>query len=73
MKTYDLGLAAALITKGYQILKVDKENPKKVEFTFQDRKSIEETATNYFNGKLEVEPQSYFNNIKTIKNRIYSN
>lgn len=76
MKTYDLGLAAALVVKGFELEKLDKTNIKKVQFIFRadGRKgNIEEVVNEYFTDRLLLPAQQVFNAIKSLKNRIYDN
>lgn len=73
--TSDLALAATLITCGYQLLGLDKTNPKRNGFIFcrlEIDEDFEKTIEDYFDDKLEVSPRIYFNNIKLLKDRIYS-
>jgi len=70
--TFDLGLATVLITLGYELLELDKSNPKKVRFVFKREKNIEQAMTDYFNDKIKLPAQTLFNNQKNLKNRIYS-
>ena len=70
--THDMGVAAALIALGYEIISLDKTNPKKVLFVFQRLKNIEETASLYWSNKLKIKAQSFFDAIRALKNRLYS-
>lgn len=70
--TFDLGLAAVLVTMGYELLKLDKANPKKVRFVFKQEKSIEQAMLDYYEDKIKLPAQTLFNNQKMLKNRIYS-
>jgi len=70
--TYDLGLATVLITLGYELLELDRTNPKKVRFVFKEGKDIEKVMIDYFNDKIELPALTLFNNQKNLKNRIYS-
>ena len=70
--TYDLGLATVLITLGYELLELDRTNPKKVRFVFKEGKDIEKVMIDYFNDKIKLPALTLFNNQKNLKNRIYS-
>lgn len=70
--TFDLGLASVLITLGFELLELDKSNPKKVRFMFKREKNIEQVMTDYFDDKIKLPAQTLFNNQKNLKNRIYS-
>ena len=71
--TFDLGLATVLITLGYELIELEKANPKKVRFIFKHEKNIERVINDYFNDKIKLPALSLFNNQKNLKNRIYSN
>ena len=70
--TFDLGLANTLATLKYELIKLDKTDPKKVRFIFQETKDIEQTMLKYWNDEITVPALTFFNNLKTLKNRIYS-
>jgi len=70
--TFDLGLAAVLVTLGYELLKLDKTNPKKVRFVFRQEKGIEQAMVDYYKDEIKLPAQTLFNNQKMLKNRIYS-
>lgn len=70
--TFDLNLSSVLVTLGYELLELDKSNPKKVMFVFKREKNIEQVMTDYFNDKIKLPAQTLFNNQKNLKNRIYS-
>jgi len=71
--TYDLGLATVLTTLDFELLTLDKTDPKKVRFVFKQNKDIEEATLDYWNNKIELPAQTLLNNQKMLKNRIYSN
>ena len=70
--TFDLGLATVLVTLEYELLGLDKSNPKKVCFMFRREKNIEQTMNDYWGDKIKLPAQTLFNNQKMLKNRIYS-
>jgi len=70
--TFDLGLATALVTMGYELLELDRSNPKKVRFEFKRERNIEQVMADYFDDKIKLPVQTLFNNQKNLKNRIYS-
>jgi hypothetical protein len=73
-KTTDLGIAAYLSLKGFNY-SIDRTNPKKALFSFvgKDGVEINEFIKDYVDGKTLVEPIDYFNALKNVKNRLYSN
>ena len=70
--TYDLGVSTALLCAGFQLLSVDKENPKKALFIFQKTDGIEDVADDYFSDRLEQKSRSFFDALKALKNKLYS-
>jgi len=71
--TFDLGCSSALISVGFELVSLDKENPRKVRFIFRRKVGIDEAVNDYFSEKLKVSARAMFDNIKMLKNRIYSN
>lgn len=72
-QTFDLGLAAALISVGFQLLDLNKSNPRKVQFLFKASNELQEAIEDYWSDNLKVNARTYFENLKMLKNRIYSN
>lgn len=68
----DLGCAAALLCLGYKFVGVDKSNPRRTLFIFDDSSGgAESIATNYLINSLSVSAQSYFESIKRLKGVLY--
>lgn len=72
LATFDLGCAVALITANFELLTLDRENPRKVKFIFRREVGIEKVADDFWSNRLEQKSRSYWDNIKTLKNRLYS-
>jgi hypothetical protein len=70
--TFDLGLATVLVTLDYELLELDRSNPKRIRFIFKQEKNTEKVVSDYFNDKIKLPAQTLFNNQKNLKNRIYS-
>ena len=70
-KTSNLPLAAA-ISFYSPIVEVDTSNFSRVLFTFNQDENLNKIINSYWQGKLQVEPQAYFNRLKFLKSRIYS-
>lgn len=78
--TYDLGLSASLVTYGAELVRIDKENPKKALFVFKGKinaglvseHSTAEVAKSYFDGVLTLPALELVNSLKNLKNRLYS-
>lgn len=71
-ETTDLGLATTLVTLGYELDSLDRDNPTRVRFLFKRRRDLEETVRSYWRNELSVIPLLFFTNVKLIKNQIYS-
>lgn len=72
--TYDMGLAAGLITVGFKLLGTDKRDPKRVEFILkvdQDDAELQTAIKQYWNRELVVSAMDYFNTTKMLKSCIY--
>lgn len=69
----DLGCTAALIGVGFELVSLDKQNPRKVLFVFKRKIGIDEVVNNYFLNRLKVDARNFFDTIKMLKNLIYSN
>lgn len=70
--TYDIFLSSTLFTLGFKIETLDKQNKQKVEFYFLREKGLDEAIQSYWARELRVEPQAFAANLKSLKNRIYS-
>ena len=70
--TYDLGLATVLVTLNYKLIKLDKTNPKKIRFVFEEDAKIQKVMVDYWNDKIKLPALTLFNNQKMLKNRIYT-
>lgn len=71
--TFDLGLASTLISAGYKLFKLNKENPRKVEFIFTSDAGLEQAVENYFSFNFPVDAQTLFTQTKVLKNWMYTN
>lgn len=70
--TFDLGLACALITLGYKLEGIGRENPSKAEFTFRTSGALENAVQKYWLKELELDTRSYYDNLKMLKNQLHS-
>jgi len=72
LHTFDLGAAASLATAGFKLVSLEKSNPQKVQLVFRRDVGIEKVVDDYWADRLEVKARTFFDNIKMLKNRIYS-
>lgn len=70
-RTADLALTAALCVSGFVVGEIDKVSPQRSVFVFEDGEELREAVNQYWRKELRVEPQDYFNQLKTLKARIY--
>ena len=71
-ETSDLGLSAALITASYPVDHLDKHDSSKVKFIFSRDDGMDDVIQLYWANELKLSLLAYFNNLKMLKNRIYS-
>lgn len=70
-RTADLSLAVALCVSGFVVEEMDRVSPTRSMFIFKDSAELQTTIGDYWRGELRVEPQSFFNQMKILKARIY--
>lgn len=70
--TFDLGLSAALVSVGFSLVSLDRENLRKVQFVFRRGDGMDEVIDAYWADRLEVKARTYFDATKMLKNRLYS-
>lgn len=71
-RSYDLGLASALVHVGFPLRGLDRSNTRKVEFIFDKTPKLDEAVRRFWSSELVVDAQGYFEAIRSVKNRIYS-
>jgi len=70
--TYDLGVSTALLCAGFELLSLNRNNSRKVLFIFRREENIDKTANAYFADQLKLNARSYFDQLRALKNRLYS-
>lgn len=70
-KTSDLALATT-ISLSFPIVATDRTTPPRVSFVFQRTPDLETLMERYWRWEIAVEPQAFFNQMKSLKARIYS-
>jgi hypothetical protein len=68
----DLSLVTAL-SLYYPIDALDRSNPPRVQFLFKRDSDLDKLIEAYWKDELRVSPQTFFNQLKIIKARIYGN
>jgi len=67
----DLALASYL-SIFFPITELTTENGIKFEFVFSDSPELQKSISDYYSNKAQVNPLTYFNAIKNLKGRLYS-
>ena len=70
--TYDLNCSASLVCAGFELLSVEKTNPRKCLFIFRKHDGIDELCNLYWSDRLEIKARAYADTIKALKNKLYS-
>jgi hypothetical protein len=69
-QTSDLSLATT-ISLFCPIEDIDRSNPRKAVFLFRKTPELEKLVDQYFRNKIKISPQTYFNQLRVIKARLY--
>ena len=68
----DLSLVTT-ISLYYPIDTLDRSSPPRVQFLFKRDSDLDKLVEAYWKDELRVSPQTFFNQLKIIKARIYDN
>ena len=71
-QTTDIGSATALVSLGYSLACLDKSNPRRALFVFDNSTGIQAILKDYWSGSLSVDAKTYFETHKWLKSRIYN-
>ncbi len=64
-------LCAFLLSKGCKLVSVNKSNPRRVIFYFQDSEKRESLTDKFLSSQAQVEPHKLFSSMKDLKQIIY--
>ena len=70
--SHDIGLVAYLLCQSFELAGLDKAERNKVLFILKKGADIDAEIKKYWDFKSSVDAQSYFNQIKRLKNQIFS-
>ena len=70
--SHDIGLVAFLLSSKFELVDLDKTFKSKVLFILKQDDDIDNAIKNYWNFKSSVDAQTYFNQLKRLKNQIFS-
>lgn len=69
----DLGVAAALVTCGFEVAETYRDTNGRTYFIFQETAALDEVVNGYYADTLQVKARKFFDNTKMLKGRIYAN
>ncbi len=72
MRTHDLGLAAALVSCGFELRATNHDISGRFYFAFIQTAKLTRAIEAYWSDTLRVRARTYNDNIKMLKSRIYS-
>ena len=70
--SYDIGLVAYLLCLKHELVTLNKAIKGKVLFILKRERNTDESVKNYWAFNSSVDAQTYFNQIKRLKNQIFS-
>lgn len=70
--SHDIGLVGYLLCQNFELVGLDKAIKNKVLFRIKKTSEIDTEIKKYWDFKSSVDAQSYFNQIKRLKNQIFS-
>jgi len=71
-ETADLSLSTTL-SLWYPIQQIIRSNPRKSIFVFEKTKELLKLVDSYYRDEVKVSPQTFFNQLRAIKARLYAN
>lgn len=66
----DIYLAATLQSLGHPMISIDRANPDRSDFLFDNSRRLQEIIGAYWRQELSCEPQGLFVGLKIIRNRL---
>lgn len=72
-KTDNFLLASYLLSEGCGLLSLDKSNPKRVDFVFEETQKRVELTNRFLSYQATVEPNRIHASMRNLKQMIYSN
>jgi hypothetical protein len=70
-RTQDIQLAASLTALGATLLYIDRSEPNRSTFVFEDSKDLKQVTQAYWRRQLSIEPQTLLSSFKAVKSRLY--
>ena len=70
--TKDFYIASFLLANGHRLSHVNRDDPQRVRFVFNDFEGRGDLLRDFLMGGATVEPQSFINSMKSLKQVIHS-
>lgn len=67
----DTNLITSLLTLGFKLASLDKQDPQRVVFSIQREEGLDKAIESYWSDTMRISPLQFANNIKLLKTRIY--
>ena len=71
--TPDFYIASFCVAKGLKLAGVERENPRRILFVFDDTEDREGLIEDFLFGRTTVEPKAFVTAIKELKQLLHSN
>jgi len=71
-ETSDFYLSAFLLARGFELIEVNKENPRRAVFIFKDREDRQSLIEDFLFGRAQVDPKDFASAIKGLKQLLHS-
>lgn len=72
-ETNDLGLASALSCLGFNLMELNRRDPRRVIFCFSRQQGdLEKAVQSYWDNSLRLPPAQLFTHQKLLKQRLYA-
>lgn len=68
----DLGVAATLVTCGFEVADMHRDTNGRTYFIFQETTALDEVVNGYYADTLQVKARKFHDNTKMLKGRIYA-
>jgi len=71
--TCDVYLASSLAALGHQLITIDKEQPTRCRFVFENSTTLQESVDAFWRKRLALEPQTLFSSMRSLKWQLHAN
>jgi len=71
-KSSDFYLCCFLVAKGAVVIDIDKTNPRRSVFMFEDSPELQQDVEDFFNQRASINPRTFASAIKDVKQQLYA-